>query len=164
MLTRQATGPSSCVARSTRAVGREPLGEVAGDPEGGVRFEASRLHPPRIAAGDDDSRSFGGEKPGNLEPDPGGRPGDEADAVAKAEIHRRASLVAMTTLLLVRHGETDWNREGRWQGGSDTHLNELGREQAGALPRSSTARSASLYSSDLARARETAEISLTSSG
>ena len=30
----------------------------------------------------------------------------------------------MTTLLLVRHGETDWNRDGRWQGGSDTSLND----------------------------------------
>jgi len=38
-----------------------------------------------------------------------------------------------TTLLLVRHGETDWNRDGRWQGGSDTSLNDLGREQARAL-------------------------------
>lgn len=33
-------------------------------------------------------------------------------------------------LFLVRHGETDWNREGRLQGGKDIPLNALGRMQA----------------------------------
>jgi len=64
----------------------------------------------------------------------------------------------MTTLLLVRHGETDWNRDGRWQGGSDTRLNDLGREQARALAEQLDGEIDVLYSSDLARARETAEI------
>jgi broad specificity phosphatase PhoE len=63
----------------------------------------------------------------------------------------------MTTLLLARHGETDWNREGRWQGGSDTSLNERGREQARELAEQLDSVD-SIYSSDLARARETAEI------
>ena len=31
----------------------------------------------------------------------------------------------MTWLLLARHGETDWNREGRWQGHADVALNDL---------------------------------------
>lgn len=64
----------------------------------------------------------------------------------------------MTKLLLVRHGETDWNREGRWQGGSDTSLNDLGREQAQTLAAELDGDIDAIYSSDLARARETAEI------
>lgn len=63
----------------------------------------------------------------------------------------------MTTLLLVRHGETDWNRDGRWQGHSDTHLNDVGREQASRLASELDGVDV-VYSSDLARARETAEI------
>ena len=60
-------------------------------------------------------------------------------------------------MLLARHGETDWNRDRRWQGHSDTPLNELGREQARKLAESLDGIDA-VYSSDLARARGTAEI------
>ena len=63
----------------------------------------------------------------------------------------------MTTLLLVRHGETDWNRDGRWQGRSDTRLNDRGREQARQLAAKLDGVDV-VYSSDLARARETADI------
>jgi broad specificity phosphatase PhoE len=63
----------------------------------------------------------------------------------------------VTTLLLVRHGETDWNRDGRWQGHSDTHLNESGRAQARRVAVELQDVDV-VYSSDLARARETAEI------
>ena len=63
----------------------------------------------------------------------------------------------VTTLLLVRHGETDWNREGRWQGHSDTHLNEIGREQSERVARELDGVGV-MYASDLARARETADI------
>jgi broad specificity phosphatase PhoE len=57
----------------------------------------------------------------------------------------------------VRHGETDWNAEHRWQGHSDTQLNELGRSQAHRLAGELEDVDA-VYSSDLSRARETAEI------
>ena len=65
----------------------------------------------------------------------------------------------MTTILLARHGETDWNRDLRVQGHSDTPLNETGRAQARELARSLAAEPIhAIYASDLARARETAEI------
>jgi probable phosphoglycerate mutase len=63
----------------------------------------------------------------------------------------------VTTILLARHGETDWNAERRWQGHSDPPLNERGREQARELAAALDGVDV-IYTSDLARARETAEI------
>lgn len=64
----------------------------------------------------------------------------------------------MTTLLLVRHGETDWNAERRWQGHADVPLNERGREQARALAEElADTEIDAIYASDLSRARDTAE-------
>lgn len=64
-----------------------------------------------------------------------------------------------TTILLARHGETDWNRDGIWQGWADPALNETGRAQARALRDELRADPFdAVYSSDLRRARETAEI------
>lgn len=65
----------------------------------------------------------------------------------------------MTTILLARHGETDWNREKRWQGLTDLSLNARGREQARALAEKLAAVPCSaIYASDLRRAHETALI------
>jgi len=62
------------------------------------------------------------------------------------------------TLHFVRHGETDWNREGRIQGVADVPLSALGREQAHELAASLAARPiGALYASDLRRALETAQ-------
>jgi probable phosphoglycerate mutase len=64
-----------------------------------------------------------------------------------------------TRILLVRHGETDWNAAGRIQGHSDTPLNAAGRLQARrAAQRLAREPIRALYSSDLARAFETAAI------
>jgi broad specificity phosphatase PhoE len=65
----------------------------------------------------------------------------------------------VTELLLVRHGETDWNRDQRFQGHADPPLNDTGRAQARAVAGELTAeRIDAIYTSDLARARETAEL------
>jgi broad specificity phosphatase PhoE len=65
----------------------------------------------------------------------------------------------MTMLLLARHGQTDWNLERRWQGHADPPLNETGRAESRALAASLAGRGLErVYSSDLARARETAEL------
>jgi len=62
-----------------------------------------------------------------------------------------------TTLIVIRHGETEWNREKRMQGTTDTPLSDIGRSQAQALGRRLAARRFSaLYSSDLSRAHDTA--------
>ena len=72
-------------------------------------------------------------------------------------------------LLLVRHGETHWNAERRWQGQRDIPLNDTGREQAAQLRDRLRAQwltaepflpcpPSHLFASPLSRARETAEI------
>ena len=63
----------------------------------------------------------------------------------------------MGKLYIVRHGETNWNREGRIQGHTDVALSERGQEQARSL--AGRLRDVSLdaaYASDLSRAAETA--------
>ena len=64
-----------------------------------------------------------------------------------------------TTIVLVRHGETDWNRERRFQGHADTPLNEAGRRQALELADAlRDERLCAVYTSPLQRASETARI------
>ncbi|HEY4016762.1 MAG TPA: histidine phosphatase family protein [Polyangiaceae bacterium] len=68
----------------------------------------------------------------------------------------------MTTprvLYALRHGETHWNAEVRWQGHTDIPLNEIGRTQAREVAeRLRALHPSGVASSDLSRARETAEI------
>ncbi|MCB9097958.1 MAG: histidine phosphatase family protein [Anaerolineales bacterium] len=64
----------------------------------------------------------------------------------------------MTTLYLIRHGETPWNVEGRYQGQFDPPLTENGFRQAQVTAEAlSVLKFDAIYSSDLARAKLTAE-------
>jgi broad specificity phosphatase PhoE len=68
-----------------------------------------------------------------------------------------ASGFVTSRVLLVRHGQSEWNALGRWQGQADPPLSDLGRAQARAAARSVGALDA-VYASDLQRATETAVI------
>jgi broad specificity phosphatase PhoE len=70
-------------------------------------------------------------------------------------------VAGIVSLLLLRHGQSEWNAVRRWQGLADSPLSELGRRQsadAGAALASSGHRFQSVWSSPLARAAETGDI------
>lgn len=71
------------------------------------------------------------------------------------------AVAAPATLIVVRHGQTIWNAQGRWQGWLDAPLTKLGHEQARqaalALRQAGTEIDAA-YSSDSGRAMQTAQI------
>jgi broad specificity phosphatase PhoE len=65
----------------------------------------------------------------------------------------------LTELWLVRHGQTDWNLEGRYQGGADTPMNASGISQVqGIISRLQKIHFDALYTSHLQRAYRSAEI------
>jgi broad specificity phosphatase PhoE len=71
----------------------------------------------------------------------------------------------VTTILIARHGQSDWNQERRWQGHADRPLTERGREQAQALAdRLAHIELDAVYSSDLQRALDTAAVVAESRG
>lgn len=64
----------------------------------------------------------------------------------------------MTRFILIRHGVTDWNVEGRYQGQSDVSINERGYQQAIEVASIlKPSKPSTIFSSDLKRARETAD-------
>jgi probable phosphoglycerate mutase len=67
--------------------------------------------------------------------------------------------MTMTRFILVRHGQTEWNRVERFRGRADVPLNVVGLEQAAATGRRIAAewRPTAVYCSPLGRARQTAE-------
>ena len=74
-----------------------------------------------------------------------------------------SSVAALPVLVFIRHGETDWNREGRLQGQRDIPLNDTGRAQArrnGTAIKADMPEAASFdfIASPLSRSRETMEI------
>lgn len=64
----------------------------------------------------------------------------------------------MTRLLLVRHAESEWNAQGRWQGQADPDLSERGRAQARVAAAGLRGKVERIVSSDLRRAAITADI------
>ncbi|KAL5557077.1 hypothetical protein UlMin_039313 [Ulmus minor] len=77
-----------------------------------------------------------------------------------------SSITAPAEIIIVRHGETEWNADGRIQGHLDVALNDVGRKQAAAVAErlSKETEISAIYSSDLKRAFETAEIIAASCG
>ena len=70
---------------------------------------------------------------------------------------RTERMSKVPTLYLVRHGQTDWNAEGRLQGHADRPLDTIGRIQAAAVAqRLASVRLEAIYASDLVRAVATA--------
>jgi len=65
--------------------------------------------------------------------------------------------MAATRVLLVRHGQSEWNAVGRWQGQADPPLSDIGRRQARSASQALGALDA-VFASDLQRATETAAI------
>lgn len=63
----------------------------------------------------------------------------------------------VTRVLLIRHGQSEWNLSGRWQGQADPPLTDVGRAQARAGAQT-LGRVHAIWSSDLQRATETADI------
>ena len=128
-------------------------GQIGGD-VGGFAGPRRATAPAR-----DDARPFGRELTYDLEPDASRRARDEATCAVEPEIHAPRLSRMATTIVLVRHGETDWNRENRFQGHADEPLNDVGRDQARQIAEMlRSERIAAVYASPLRRASETAAI------
>jgi probable phosphoglycerate mutase len=70
--------------------------------------------------------------------------------------YSNAAMSSLVRLFLARHGRTHWNHIGRFQGYSDTPLDEVGRAQAADLAQALRGRVQAVIASDLLRASETA--------
>ncbi|OAY33799.1 phosphoglycerate mutase-like protein 4 isoform X2 [Manihot esculenta] len=82
-----------------------------------------------------------------------------AESPSVSESNPRSVDRPYTEIVVVRHGETEWNADGRIQGHLDVDLNEVGRQQASKVADrlSRESKISAVYSSDLKRACETAK-------
>jgi probable phosphoglycerate mutase len=64
----------------------------------------------------------------------------------------------VTRLFLVRHGQSEWNAQGKWQGQADPPLSDAGRQEAELAAESLEGFTGHFFASSLLRARQTAEI------
>ncbi|XP_010028277.2 phosphoglycerate mutase-like protein 4 [Eucalyptus grandis] len=89
-----------------------------------------------------------------------------ADMVCNGDAKSVLTGVDYAEIIVIRHGETDWNADGRYQGTLDVELNEIGRQQATAVGErlSREGKISAIYSSDLKRAFETANLIATACG
>jgi broad specificity phosphatase PhoE len=77
--------------------------------------------------------------------------------MARAE-HQLVIMSSLIHLYLARHGRTEWNHLGRFQGHSDVPLDDVGRVQAHTLAQTLRGKVQAVISSNLLRASETARI------
>ncbi|XP_065876403.1 phosphoglycerate mutase-like protein 4 isoform X2 [Euphorbia lathyris] len=94
------------------------------------------------------------------------RPTHIVKMAQSSSIPDSTSSFAYAEIILVRHGETEWNADGRIQGHLDVELNEVGRQQAVSVADrlSKEPKISAVYSSDLKRALVTAETIAASCG
>ena len=88
---------------------------------------------------------------------PGVRHSCASPSYFRENVNHKTRMV--TTILLVRHGQTEWNRVERFRGRADVPLNDNGLQQAEATGRRVAAQwqPVAIYSSPLSRAVKTAE-------
>src|SRR5436190_14632330 len=161
LLTRQSTAPSSAVAAisSPAAAGSArsattPSSAPASCLASSTRSESRPVTTTRAPSA---ARSFAVSSPiPAVEPVTTQTRSRSPRSMARGSLRQD---VRVTTLLLARHGETDWNHARRWQGHADRPLTERGRAQAASLAeRLADIALDAVYASDLQRARETAAV------
>ncbi len=155
LLTSPSRPPSACTApadggRAALAVARSAAMPRRRSGRRLLGLRESDRHPRTLA----DQQLGGGQA------DTGAATGHQHAQIARpSPSHRHHMMAAMTELLVARHGETDWNREGRWQGHGGPGLNEHGRDRREALAKRLQPPLDALYASDLAERGQTAAIS-----
>src|SRR5262249_12567689 len=161
LLTRQSTAPSSAASASSSAAAvgsdRSATTPSSASASSLARSTRSESRPVTTTRAPSAARSRAVSSPiPAVEPVTTQTRSRRPRSIARASLRQD---VRVTTLLLARHGETDWNRARRWQGHADRPLTERGWAQAAALAeRLADIALDAVYASDLRRARDTAAV------